>query len=191
MTFCFHLSFSLSLFISTFSFLKVWLKAASGRRVHFRFLWLWLPQLGDMTDGRDRGNGPLSIHLPSSSNFGPGGKTPNTRFATLYCQIHAPKFKIQQKHCVHGWHPSQPCHSCLPQTPAPEVKLGQSFDKVIRKCIGLEQPNISSWRISFGPDFSWDAGLTFSTYLSEVVCKWFLLFLPLQRGSLFFSIARL
>ena len=74
MTFCFHLSFSLSLFISTFPFLKVWLTAASGRRVHFRFLWLWLPQLGDMTDGRDRGNGPLSIHLPSSSNFGPGGK---------------------------------------------------------------------------------------------------------------------
>ena len=74
MTFCFHLSFSLSLFTSTFPFLKVWLTAASWRRVHFRFLWLWLPQLGDMTDGRDRGNGPLSIHLPSSSNFGPGGK---------------------------------------------------------------------------------------------------------------------
>ena len=129
LTFCFHLSFSLSLFISTFPFLKVWLTGASGRRVHFRFLWLWLPQLGDMTDGRDRGNGPLSIHLPSSSNFGPGGKTPNTRFATLYCQIHAPKFKIQQKHCVHGWHPSQPCHSCLPQTPAPEVKWANLLTK--------------------------------------------------------------
>ena len=109
----------------------------------------------------------------------------------IVCHIHTIKFEIQQKHCVHGWHPSQSCHSWPPQTPAPEVKLGQSFDKVIRKCIGLEQPNISSWRISFGPDFSWDAGLTFSTYLSEVNCKCFLLFLPLQRGSLFFSIARL
>ena len=188
MTFCFHLSFSLSLFISTFPFLKVWLTAASREgECTFAFsdfgshnLEIW--QMGGI---EVMDHSPSTFLHPQTSDQGENAKysfrnliVPNTHFkiqntAKTLCSwltsISAMPLLTSSNTCSRGeigpifWQSDPKMHW-----------FGTTQYIILKNFIWSRfrlRPRLDVFHI--------------------FVCKWFLLFLPLQRGSLFFSIARL